>query len=31
MGRVYAISDLHLSLGDPYKSMEIFEGWDHYV
>ena len=31
MGRVFAIADLHLSLGDPFKSMEVFEGWDHYV
>lgn len=27
---LYAISDLHLSLGSE-KSMEIFPGWEHYV
>ncbi len=31
MSRVFAIADLHLSLSDPGKSMDIFPGWDRYV
>ena len=29
--RLFALSDLHLSLGDQSKSMEIFYGWEHYA
>lgn len=28
---IFAISDLHLSLADEQKSMEIFNGWKNYV
>ena len=28
---LYTISDLHLSLGNNEKSMEIFKGWENYV
>ena len=28
---VYTISDLHLSLSDHNKSMEIFRGWENYI
>lgn len=28
---VYAIADLHLSLADESKSMDIFPGWENYV
>lgn len=28
---IYAISDLHLSLGNVAKQMDIFEGWENYV
>ncbi len=28
---LFVISDLHLSLSNPEKSMEIFQGWDGYV
>jgi predicted phosphohydrolase len=28
---VYTISDLHLSLSDPNKSMDIFKGWENYI
>lgn len=28
---VYAIGDLHLALGDPAKSMEVFPGWQGYM
>ena len=27
---VYTIGDLHLSLGDPSKTMEVFRGWQDY-
>lgn len=27
---LFVIGDLHLSLGDPEKSMEIFPGWENY-
>lgn len=27
---VYTIGDLHLSLGDPAKTMEVFRGWQGY-
>ena len=27
---VYAIGDLHLSLGSPEKTMEVFRGWQDY-
>lgn len=28
---IYAISDLHLSLGSVSKQMDIFDGWENYV
>lgn len=28
---IYAISDLHLSLGSASKRMDIFDGWENYV
>ncbi len=28
---LYAIADLHLSLGEPEKTMEVFPGWRDYV
>ena len=28
---LYTISDLHLSLGEAKKSMEVFPGWENYV
>lgn len=28
---IYAISDLHLSLGSTSKRMDIFDGWENYV
>ena len=28
---IFAISDLHLSLADKQKSMEVFDGWKDYV
>lgn len=28
---VYTISDLHLSLSDSNKSMDIFKGWENYI
>ena len=28
---LFVISDLHLSLSHPEKSMEIFQGWKGYV
>ena len=28
---LFAIGDLHLSLGDQFKPMDIFNGWDGYV
>lgn len=28
---VYAISDLHLALDNPEKTMEVFEGWENYI
>ena len=28
---IYTISDLHLSLGNKSKSMEVFKGWEGYV
>ena len=27
---IYAIGDLHLSLGNPEKTMEVFRGWQDY-
>ena len=27
---IYAIGDLHLSLGNPEKTMEVFLGWQDY-
>lgn len=28
---LYAISDLHLSIGEPEKTMEVFRGWQDYI
>lgn len=28
---VYTISDLHLSLSNPEKTMDIFKGWENYI
>ena len=28
---LFAISDLHLCLGEPDKSMEVFKGWSDYI
>ena len=28
---IYAIGDLHLALGEPAKSMEVFPGWQRYM
>lgn len=28
---VFTISDLHLSIGEPDKTMEIFRGWENYI
>ncbi|MBR2151760.1 MAG: metallophosphoesterase [Clostridia bacterium] len=28
---LYAISDLHLSIGEPEKTMEVFRGWQDYT
>lgn len=28
---IYAIADLHLSLGNASKQMDIFDGWENYV
>ena len=27
---IYAIGDLHLSFGNPEKTMEVFRGWQDY-
>ena len=27
---VYAIGDLHLAIGNPEKTMEVFRGWQDY-
>ncbi len=28
---VFTISDLHLAIGEPDKTMEIFRGWENYI
>ncbi|MBR4282762.1 MAG: metallophosphoesterase, partial [Clostridia bacterium] len=28
---LYAISDLHLAIGEPEKTMEVFRGWQDYT
>ena len=28
---VFTISDLHLAIGEPDKTMEIFHGWENYI